>query len=204
LDNPWYPGVEKYWSSCTTKRSVDPIFGVNTLVIHATAGSSSAGAVSVMKKTIDPASFHWLVPDEDESQHGQFVWACVPEALAAWHVRNSAFNPDVNAGLNRVNHWSLGVEVVNLQVNDPFSLWQIEATARIARYCWAKYPNLTDVVSHAKLDPTRRTDPGIHFDWDKFKALVLTTEDEPVSPLVATAVPVAKIKALSTLGCCDV
>ena len=204
LSDPWYPGVQKYWPTCTTKRSVDPIFGVTTLVVHATAGSSSAGAVSVMKKTTNPASFHWLVPDEDEAQHGQFVWACVPEALAAWHVRNAASHPEVNSGQKRVNHWSLGIEVVNFQVSDPFSPWQIEATARVARYCWAKYPNLTDVVSHAKLDPTRRTDPGVHFDWDRFKTLVLSSKSEPISPLIATVVSVAKTKGSTTVGCCDV
>lgn len=203
LNDPWYPGVQKYWPTCTTKRSVDPIFGVTTLVVHATAGSSSAGAVSVMKKTTDPASFHWLVPDEDEIQHGQFVWACVPEALAAWHVRNAAWHPDVNSGLKKVNHWSLGIEVVNLQKNDSFSTWQLEATARVARYCWAKYPNLTDVVSHAKLDSARRTDPGVQFDWDKFKNLVLLSQNELILPIIAAAVPVAKTKVSSSTGCCD-
>jgi N-acetyl-anhydromuramyl-L-alanine amidase AmpD len=49
------------------------------------------------------ASFHWLVPDEDEQQHGQLVWACAPEARAAWHVRNSCRHPDVNGNARRVN-----------------------------------------------------------------------------------------------------
>jgi N-acetyl-anhydromuramyl-L-alanine amidase AmpD len=205
LDNPWYPGVQPFWPNCTTRRSVDPIDGIVAVVIHATAGSSSAGAVSVMKKTTDPASFHWLVPDEDEPQHGQFVWACVPEAKAAWHVRNAAFHDDVNDGAKRINHWSLGIEVVNLQRNDPFSAWQVEATARIVRYCWAKYPNLVHVVSHAKLDSGRRTDPGIDFDWERFKALTLTSEQEDVRDLVAAATPLGRIRnGPTTSSCCDV
>lgn len=203
LNDPWYPGVEPYWPNCTTKRSVDPIEGIVAVVIHATAGSSSAGAVSVMKKPTDPASFHWLVPDEDEPQHGQFVWACVPEAKAAWHVRNAVSDADVNDGEKRVNHWSLGIEVVNLQKNDPFSAWQVEATARIVRYCWAKYPNLQHVVSHAKLDPTRRSDPGVEFDWERFKSLVLTSPVETVPELVAAAIPLGSLRARSTPGCCD-
>lgn len=203
LNEPWYPGVQPYWSNCTTKRSVDPIMGVTAVVIHATAGSSSAGAISVMKKTTGAASFHWLVPDEDEPQHGELVWACVPEALAAWHVRNAAFHPDVNDGQTRVNHWSLGIEVVNLQEDDPFSAWQVEATARIVRHCWAKYPNLTFVVSHAKLDPTRRTDPGTQFDWERFESLVLDGEADPVPRLVRRAVPLSKLKAPKSESYCD-
>jgi N-acetylmuramoyl-L-alanine amidase len=204
LAEAWYPGVQKYWPQCTSKRSVDPIMGIVAVVIHATAGASSSGAVSVMKRTTDAASFHWLVPDEDEPQHGKLVWACVPEALAAWHVRNTAASPDVNGGAKRVNHWSVGIEVVNAQKNDPFSPWQIEATARIVRYCWAKYPNLTDVVSHAKLDPGRRSDPGPAFDWARFKDLVLNGEADAIVDLAMGATPVSKVKAVTGQGCCDV
>jgi N-acetyl-anhydromuramyl-L-alanine amidase AmpD len=204
ISQPWYPGVQPFWSRSTSKRSVDPIFGVTTVVIHATAGSSSEGAVSVIKREIKPASFHWLVPDENEAQHGNFVWACVPEALAAFHVQNAAFHPDVNGGAKRVNHWSLGIEVVNAQKNDPFSNWQLEATAQIVRYCWAKYPNLVDVVSHAKLDPTRRTDPGANFDWATFKSLVLGGGAEEMPNLVAMATPLAKLKITKNSGCCNV
>jgi N-acetylmuramoyl-L-alanine amidase len=204
LVEPWYPGVQPFWPHCTTRRSVDPILGVVAVVIHATAGSSSAGAVSVLKRAEGAASFHWLVPDEDEPQHGQLVWACVPEALAAWHVRNAASHPDVNGGARRVNHWSLGIEVVNAQVDDAFSEWQLEATARIVRYCWAKYPNMTHVVSHAKLDPTRRSDPGAHFDWDRFRHLVLDGGDDPVPDLVSRATPLGRLRPGSTARCCDV
>lgn len=203
LNEPWYPGVQAYWSNCTTTRSVDPIMGVTAVIIHATAGSSSAGAISVMKQTNSPASFHWLVPDEDEPQHGELVWACVPEALAAWHVRNAVSHPDVNDGENRVNHWSLGIEVVNRQENDPFSSWQVEMTARIVRYCWAKYPNLRHVVSHAKLDPSRRTDPGTEFDWQRFKRLVLNGYAEPVPLLIRRATPLSKLKVGQLTRCCD-
>lgn len=183
---------------------MDPIAGIVAVVVHATAGSSSEGAVSVMKRKKDPASFHWLVPDEDEPQHGQFVWACVPEALAAWHVRNAASHPEVNDGQKRVNHWSLGIEVVNLQRNDPFSAWQVEATARVVRYCWAKYPNLQHVVSHAKIDPARRSDPGIEFDWGRFKSLVLTSPAEVLPDLVAAATPLSRIRSGPASDCCDV
>jgi N-acetyl-anhydromuramyl-L-alanine amidase AmpD len=197
LVEPWYPGVKDFWPGCTAQRSVHPLTGIVAIVIHATAGSSSAGAVSVMKKPADAASFHWLVPDEDEPQHGQLVWACVPEALAAFHVRSTASHPSVNGGARRVNHWSLGIEIVNAQDkagSDTFSETQIEATARIVRRCWAKYPNLVHVVSHAMLDPQRRSDPGERFDWEHFKDMVLNTPDDPLPPQVAMARPLAELE----------
>lgn len=177
----WYPGVRDCWARCSSRRIYDPIFGIKAIVIHATAGRSAAGAMSVM--AAGKASFHWLVPDEDEPEHGRSVWACVPEARAARHVRNVCRHPAVNGGANKVNHWSLGIEIVNAQTRgDGFSPWQVDATARIVRHCWAKYPNLRHVVSHARLDPERRTDPGEGFPWGRFADAVLESAGErPVS-----------------------
>lgn len=171
LPEVWYPGIQQYWEKSTTKRIYNPIFGIKAIVIHATDGHSSEGAISVMRNA--KASWHWLVPDEDEIEHGNIIWACAPETLAAWHVRNDKFHPDINDGKNKINHWSLGVEIVNSQQQDPFSDWQVKITADIVKYCWMKYPNLEHVVSHAKLDPKRRTDPGENFPWQRFKETVL-------------------------------
>lgn len=199
IPEAWYPGIRDFWPLCTSKRIFHPIQGIRAVVIHATAGSSSEGAVSVMRD--GRASFHWLVPDENEAAHGQLVWACAPEALAAFHVRGDVSKPDVNGGANKVNHWSLGIEVVNSQaVSDDFSDWQVEITARIVRYCWAKYPNLKDVVSHAKLDPDRRTDPGSRFPWTRFKELVLEEQPAPFAAIVAGVTPAAEITVTAAEG----
>ena len=157
---------------CTSLRKTPALEAVRVIVIHATAGSSSDGAISVMEE--GRASFHWLVPNESEAAHGQFVWASAPEARAAWHVRGSCAHADVCDGMKGLNAISLGVEVVNTLINgDEFSSWQVEAAAKIVRYAWAKYPNLVHVVSHARLDPSRRSDPGAHFPWRDFQSLVL-------------------------------
>lgn len=200
LDEEWYPGIQPHAIKASSGRIYDPLLGVRAVVIHATAGSSSSGAASVIEA--GKASFHWLVPDEDEDQHGEFVWATCHETRAAWHVRNSVSHPDVWGGKNKINHYSLGIEVVNAQTPaDTFSDWQVEATAKIVRYCWAKYPNLRHVVSHAKLDPGRRSDPGAGFPWDKFKKLVLNGTDDALPALVASA-PAPNPGAASGDGCC--
>jgi N-acetylmuramoyl-L-alanine amidase len=59
------------------------------------------------------------------------------------------------------------------------------------------------VVSHAKLDPGRRSDPGTDFDWTRFKALVLNGTDDAVPALVALATPANRIRANAGTGCCD-
>jgi N-acetyl-anhydromuramyl-L-alanine amidase AmpD len=201
LEEKFFPGIKDFWPICTRKRMVHPVDGIQAVVIHATAGSSSIGAVSVTKE--GKASFHWLVPDEDEEQHGHFVWACAPETLAAFHVQNSKSHPDINNGKKLVNHWSLGIEMVNSQTSsDEFSNWQVSMTARIVRFCWAKYPNLRHVVSHAKLDPERRTDPGSHFPWSEFKNQVLDGADDPLPELVSSVENAEDIHVEDTTGCC--
>ncbi len=187
LEERWWPGIREAALRASSARIYDAILGVRAVVIHATAGGSSAGAASVIFD--GRASFHWLVPDENEPQHGQFVWATCHEARAAWHVRNACCHPEVWGGAQRINHWSLGVEVVNRQVrSDAFSAWQVEATAQIVRYAWAKYPNLRHVVSHAMLDPARRSDPGSLFPWERFREAVLDARADVLPQLVAGAV----------------
>lgn len=148
---------------------------IDTIVIHATAGYATLHAIKTWKDR--KASAHWIVPDEDEPQHGKFIWATVAEAKAAYHVGAVDYEPHLGVGPN-VNNRSLGIEIVNTQnvqnYSDPFSEWQIESAARIVLYCWAKYPNLKHVISHAKLDPSRRGDPGINFPWNSFKDMVLS------------------------------
>jgi len=180
----WYPGVQNYWSRCTSPRNTgDHVQGIRAVVIHATAGASSSGAVSVMNGS-PAASFHWLVPDEDEPQHGQIIWSCVRERDAAWHVRNDKHHPQVNSNRTQVNHWSLGIEVVNRQSGgDSFSDWQVAVTAQIVRYCWSKYSNLRHIVSHARLDPARRSDPGANFPWERFEHLILNADADPLQSL---------------------
>jgi len=203
IPEKWYPGIKQYWDRSTTKRIYNPIDGIRAAVIHATAGSSSEGAVSVMMD--GKASWHWLVPDENEEQHEKLVWACAPEALAAWHVRNSQKHPDVWNGSNKINHWSVGLEVVNAQKNyDDYSDWQIEVTAQIVRYCWAKYPNFKYVVSHAAMDPKRRTDPGVKFPWKHFEELVLSSKNDDTGLDALSTTPARKIETtpLNENHCC--
>lgn len=174
LPEQWYPGVHGLWSTSSTERSVDPLLGIRAVVIHATTGLDSAGAMSAMKA--GRASWHWLLPDENEDRHGETVWACTPEARTARHVRPTRSHPMVNDGGRRINDWSLGIRVVSLRDrrgSDPFSAWQVEMAAAIVRYCWAKYPNLRSVVLDTALDPERRAGGDVHFDWQRFRALVL-------------------------------
>lgn len=189
LDETIYPDVGWFNANRASDRVFHSVDGVEGLVVHATAGGSTSGALAWWK---DPegakASAHWIIPDEDEPAHGKSALAVVYESLAAWHVRNDKTHELVN-NKKRINHWTLGVEVVNRQIeSDSFSEWQLQMTAQITRYAWAKYPNFRYVFSHALVDPLRRSDPGVNFDWEKFKAMVLSDSRDPEADANASVI----------------
>jgi N-acetylmuramoyl-L-alanine amidase len=177
-----------YNSHRASTRRFNPVTGIEGAVIHATAGGTSGGCLSWWKNPAAQASAHWVIPGESETEHGKSAIAAVYETLAAWHVRNDKSNSKVNGGKKLINHWTLGIEIVNTQkAGDTYSDWQLEITAQIIRYCWAKYPNFKWVFSHAAVDPGRRTDPGSIFPWDKFSALVQTPNATPAIVIPAVA-----------------
>ena len=184
-----YPDIGWFNANRASNRIYHAVNGIRGLVIHATAGASTVGALSWWKqKDGAKASTHWIIPDEDEAGHGKEILAVIYESLAAWHVRNSASHTQLNHK-TKINHWTLGVELVNRQdPTDLFSQWQIEATALLTRYCWAKYPNFRYVFSHAFVDPNRRSDPGPNFDWEQFQHLVLTSDNDPQPDTQAKAI----------------
>jgi|GEM_PF-594476 len=180
-------------------RRRDVFEAIDTVVIHATAGYAAQHTVATWKDS--KASAHWVIPDENEAEHGHFIWATVAEAKAAYHVGDVDYASILGQGPN-VNDRSLGVELVNTQnvqyFRDPYSQWQIDMLARIVLYAWAKYPNLRHVIFHAKLDPSRRSDPGENFPWSAFKHQVLTHSAlEERHPQVVAADPSSSSRSVS-------
>lgn len=201
------PGYQWYDDNRSRSRGPNPVSAVTTVVIHATAGWATQHALDNWRER--QASAHWIIPDEDEDQHGKFVWAVVSESLGAIHVKNSATHSDID-NKTPVNKFSLGIEIVNTQdvqaYTDPYSDWQIEQAALLVRYAWAKYPNLKHVISHARLDPGRRGDPGSNFPWAKFKELVFSNaNDVAPEPLMASVTPASRFPDIDPKkhgGCC--
>lgn len=171
--------------------------GIDTIVIHATAGGSSAGAMSVTQK--GTASWHLLVPDEDEPGHGEYAYRCVPDSGSAWHVLSKCKHPA--DGRVNINDRSMGVEVVNWQDGrDSFSDWQLRITAQWVRYCWSEL-GCKYLYTHAFLDPGRKSDPGGCFDWDRFMGYVLEGAEADTAARPAPHDPPLLIDAAGRVAC---
>ncbi len=167
-----FPGVDAIVAGNSYARTDTSDGKIRAIVIHATQGPTSQSAMTRMQAY--QASWHWLVPHPGEAAHGLNVWRCVPEALAARHVRNECHDPAVNGDARNANAWAIGIEIVNtMTAGDAFSDWQVEQAAALVRQAWSGNPSLSTVVSHARLDPQNKVDPGAWFPWETFKALVL-------------------------------
>jgi AmpD protein len=84
----------------------------------------------------------------------------------AWHAGVSNWR-----GRERCNDYSIGIELEGAD-DIPFEDIQYENLAAVTRLLKAHYP-IVDIVGHSDIAPGRKTDPGPHFDWTRYRALVL-------------------------------
>jgi AmpD protein len=83
----------------------------------------------------------------------------------AWHAGLSSFD-----GRERCNDFSIGIE---LEGSDevPFEDAQYRVLAALTDALAAAHP-LRAVAGHEHIAPGRKTDPGPHFDWARYRALL--------------------------------
>lgn len=87
----------------------------------------------------------------------------VPCDARAWHAGVSRFGTR-----SACNDFSIGVELEGCDAQ-AFEGCQYATLAKLARALCAHYP-LSDVAGHSEIAPGRKTDPGPHFNWQRFLA----------------------------------
>ncbi|SFW26114.1 1,6-anhydro-N-acetylmuramyl-L-alanine amidase AmpD [Nitrosovibrio sp. Nv17] len=87
----------------------------------------------------------------------------VPCAKRAWHAGASCWR-----GRSGCNDFSVGIE---LEGSDsvPFADGQYGTLDGLTRALQQAYA-IRDIVGHADIAPGRKTDPGPHFDWMRYRA----------------------------------
>ncbi len=81
----------------------------------------------------------------------------------AWHAGVSNWQ-----GHERCNDFSIGIE---LEGSDfvPYTAQQYTALTRLTRRLQRAYP-IRSIAGHSDIAPQRKTDPGPHFDWPRYRA----------------------------------
>jgi len=89
----------------------------------------------------------------------------VPCSRRAWHAGVSEWR-----GVSRCNDYAIGIE---LEGSDfvAFESPQYRALAKLTRLLKRRYP-IRDIVGHSDIAPSRKTDPGPFFDWERYLKLV--------------------------------
>ncbi len=103
-------------------------------------------------------SAHFLV-----RRNGELV-QFVPCGKRAWHAGLSDF-----FGRGRCNDFSVGIEIEGSD-DLPFTAGQYATTATLVKALRATLP-VQAIAGHSDIAPGRKTDPGPHFDWDRFARL---------------------------------
>ena len=106
-------------------------------------------------------SSHFLIRRDGELI--QFI----PCERRAWHAGQSEWR-----GRGRCNDFSIGVELEGAD-DLAFEDSQYAMLARLAGALKSKYP-IVDCVGHSDIaiPPGRKTDPGPHFDWQRFRSML--------------------------------
>lgn len=201
-----FPGMEAHVRKASSSRIGDALYCVKAFVIHASIVPSTQSLMAVVKAARQ--SRHWIIPGRHERQHGHLVWSVIPDLRSALHVRSRASHPKINGGNRNANRWTLALDIVlapsDADGPEPFSEWQVLSAAAVVRHCWARFPNLTQVVAHAALDPERASDPGPLFPWQDFAtAVVSSTRPGPIEEVAGDTVSMSEIAANPiTLACC--
>lgn len=87
----------------------------------------------------------------------------------AWHAGVSQYQ-----GREKCNDFSIGIELEGIE-HISYTEAQYQQLARVIQALLQHYPGLSKerIVAHSEIAPTRKTDPGPLFDWEKLQALLV-------------------------------
>lgn len=127
------------------------------------------GIIELFTNRLDPAAhpYYETLKDLRVSSHflirrdGELI-QFVPCSKRAWHAGASSW-----CGRERCNDFSIGIELEGSD-SEPFTDAQYAALAELTRTLQAVYP-IADTVGHSDIAPGRKTDPGPHFDWVRYR-----------------------------------
>ena len=137
-----------------------PAFSVDMLVLHYTGMETKDAALARLKDAEAEVSAHYLI-DEDGTVH-----RLVDEGNRAWHAGVAHWR-----GRTDINARSIGIELVNpgheFGYRD-FPEAQIRELEAVCHGVLARHPiPPRNVVGHSDVAPTRKTDPGELFPWER-------------------------------------
>jgi len=89
----------------------------------------------------------------------------VPLQMRAWHAGASCFNAQTQC-----NDYSIGIELEGTD-EQPYAEAQYAVLIEVSQLLMDAFPGITAgrIVGHSDIAPARKTDPGLAFDWDRYR-----------------------------------
>lgn len=92
----------------------------------------------------------------------------VPFDKRAWHAGVSSFQ-----GVSKCNDFSIGIELEGAD-HIAYTQTQYQSLSALTKELMQGYPDITlgRIVGHNDIAPGRKTDPGIAFDWPRYRQMI--------------------------------
>jgi N-acetyl-anhydromuramyl-L-alanine amidase AmpD len=166
MPNPWKdPGYMKVvWIQSPNfgPRPEDAV--VSTIVIHSTVIPTLKATTEAFQRESSQVSAHFTIGQDGSIVQNVSTWD------RAWHAGVSRDY----SGKENLNHYSIGIELVNLNDGkEPYSDKQLDALRAIIKVMMRRYP-ISSLTSHEfiAVPSGRKSDPK-SFPWEKLKDLGL-------------------------------
>jgi N-acetylmuramoyl-L-alanine amidase len=130
--------------------------GALVIVIHATQQDSVQASLDTLRSSNAQGrvSAHYLIGRDGH------VYQLVSESRRAWHAGGGSWG-----NITDLNSASIGIELDNDGAS-VFPPAQLDALVKLLEdLCTRLDIPRRQVIAHADLAPTRKTDPGVHFPW---------------------------------------
>jgi len=170
----WLSGVRRHFSPNYDARP--PATRVDLLVVHNISlppGEFGGDAViQLFANSLDVKTHPYYAQLEDLKVSAHFfirrngeIIQFVPCSMRAWHAGISRWR-----GRERCNDFSIGIELEGIDA-EAFTPMQYVSLAKLTRRLQRAYP-IREIVGHSDIAPERKTDPGPHFDWPHYLAML--------------------------------
>ena len=135
------------------------------IVIHYTAMKTATEALALLCDPKSEVSCHYLI-----DERGQ-IFSLVKEQYRAWHAGEGSWK-----GCEDVNSSSIGIELCN-SGKSPYSFLLMDALLNLIKIISDRWSiDKSNVIGHSDLAPSRKKDPGRHFDWRTLELYGLATK----------------------------
>ncbi|WP_231970457.1 1,6-anhydro-N-acetylmuramyl-L-alanine amidase AmpD [Polynucleobacter necessarius] len=133
------------------------------------SGEATQYVVDFFQNKLNPNEHPYFAQIADQKVSSHFLISRSGELFQFVSIQKKAWHAGVSffKGREKCNDFSIGIELEG-DGDTQFEQAQYETLANLVRELAVRYQHL-QFAGHSDIAPTRKTDPGIFFDWKRFQ-----------------------------------